>query len=69
MIDIQTERVLMAFADALFEDCDNDCPKKVQAYVIIENIRRTNNEEIFEQIGFFRGRPCPSDCARKRRHA
>lgn len=66
MVDIQTERALMAFADALFDDADT-CPKKRQAYEMMEVIRQANNQEILEQMGHIRSIPCDPNCPRRPR--
>lgn len=61
-IDIQSERILVAVIDALFEDADDDCPKAKAAYQMLERIREANNLEIMEQIGYVVMRPCPPRC-------
>ncbi|MDW5563968.1 MAG: hypothetical protein SA339_12170 [Methanomassiliicoccus sp.] len=65
-MDIQTERVLIAVMDALFDDVE-DCPKKRQGYQIIENIRHANNQEIMEQIGAIAKEPCDPNCLHRKR--
>lgn len=64
MVDIQTERVLMAVMDALFDDVDT-CPKKEQAVEIMEAIRQDNNREILDQIGSIKTVPCDPKCPRR----
>lgn len=67
MVDIHTERVLMAFADVLFDGADDDCSKKKQAYEIMETIRQANNQEILEQLGAIARRPCNPNCRHHRK--
>jgi hypothetical protein len=66
MVDIQSERLLIAVMDALFDD-EDDCPKKIQGYQIIENIRHANNQEIMEQIGAIAKKPCDPNCRHRKR--
>lgn len=67
MVDIQTERVLNAVIDALFDDAGDDCPKKRMAYRIMENIRQANNQEIIEQLGGIPGTPCDLNCRHRQK--
>lgn len=66
MVDIQTERVLNAVIDALFDDAD-DCPKRKLAYRIMENIRQANNQEIIEQLGGIPRTPCDPSCRHRQK--
>ncbi|WP_026068910.1 hypothetical protein [Methanomassiliicoccus luminyensis] len=67
MVDIQTERIMMAHTDVLFDDADDDCPKKKMAYKMMESIRQANNQEILEQIRGIARTPCNPSCRHRHR--
>jgi hypothetical protein len=46
-----TERVLMAYADALFDSADDVCSKKKEAYEIMEMIRQANSRRFWSIRG------------------
>ncbi len=67
-MDYEMERILIAFTDALFDDVDDDCAKKIEAYQLLENIRHDNNQEIMRQLGDLKKNPCNPRCKRKEEH-
>lgn len=65
MNNINLERTLEAIFGQLFRDAD-DCPKAKSAYDLLDSMKRMNDQEILEQIGYLEVPKCNPDCSHKR---
>lgn len=66
MVDIQTERVLEAVIDEVYNQmdrsCRDQCPAMEAFTDVLLLIKHANNEDIMGQIGGIRLRECPIHC-------